>query len=292
MATTDRFTALLADLLPPRAPSGDEGPLRAILAAHLEAMGAEVEVDPVGNLGARRGEGGSLVLLALDEPTFAATGAGPDGRGAAALGTALPPQDLDGHVVQSREGGKAVLRAGERGLLLDPLVGSPEPGTVFTYSAQRQAVGEHLVGPGIGTRTLQAATLAALAGLPDFTLVALARTGIAARGGQEFLFRLRRPVGVALDAVLEEDGSEMGAGPLEFARAAGYARPAPLAGLSGVRCLVRAQEPVLASLLLPAGILGRSLALAVRYRGGDRERLHIQDAVRLVELLQSALSPS
>jgi hypothetical protein len=292
VATTDRFASLLADLLPPQAPSGDEGPLRAILTAHLEAMGAEVEVDPVGNLSARRGEGGSVVVLALDEPTFAATGAGPDGRGVAALGTALPSQELDGHVVRSRQGGKAVLRAGERGLLLDPLVGTLEPGTVFTYAAQRRVAGAHLVGPGIGTRALQAAALAALAELPEFTLVALARTGIAGRGGQELLFRLRRPVGVALDAVLEEDGSEMGAGPLEFARAAGYARPASLAGLSGVRCLVRAQESVLASLLLPAGILSRSLALAVRYRGGDQERLHIQDAVRLVELLQSALSPS
>ncbi len=246
----------------------------------------------MGNLSARRGDGGSLVLLALDEPTFAATGAGPGGLGAAALGTALTPQDLDGRAVQGRHGEEAVLRAGAHGLLLDPLGGEPEPGALFTYRAQRRAVGDYLVGPGVGKRTLQAAALAALAGIESFTLVALARTGIASRGGQELLFRVRRPLGVALDAVLEEDGSEMGAGPLEIARAAGFARPASLAPSVPARSLVRAQEPVLASLLQPAGVMARSLALAVRYRGGDQERLHIQDAVRLAELLQSALSPS
>ena len=62
-------------------------------------MGADVATDAVGNLFARRGDGGSLLLLALDEPTFAATGAGPEGLGAVALGTALAAQELDGRAV-------------------------------------------------------------------------------------------------------------------------------------------------------------------------------------------------
>lgn len=274
------------------APCGDEGALRAALSARLDALGAVVDRDSVGNLMARRGNGGSLLLLALDEPTFVATGAGPDGMAVAALGVQLSARELDGRAVVSPRGDRALLRAGAHGLLLDPLGDPPEPGQAYIYSTARRIMDGHLVGPGAGARALQALALAALERLADFTLVALARTGIAARGGQELLFRARRPLGVALDAVVEEDGSEIGAGPLEFARASGYARPASLAPCAGTRVLVRTDQPVLASLLQPAGVLARSLALAVRYRGGDQERLAIQDAVRLADLLQSVLSSS
>lgn len=292
MPTSEQLISLLAALLPLPAPAGEEGPLRGALAEHLRGMGAEVEIDPVGNLCARRGDGGKLLLLALDEPTFAATGAGPDGLAAAALGTSLTPQELEGRAVQGLRGEEASLRVGAPGLLLDPLGEAPEPGQLFIYQAKRRIVGDYLVGPGVGGRALQAAALLSLNELQDFTLIGLARTGIAARGGQELLFRARRPLGVALDAVVEEDGSEVGAGPLEIARAAGYARPASLASSAGARALVRTDLPVLASLLQPAGISGRSLGLSVRYRGSDQERLAIQDAVRLVGLLQSVLSPS
>ncbi len=258
----------------------------------LAQMGAQVALDAVGNLTAVRGEGGVLLLCALDEPTFVATGAGPGGLGAAALGSPLPPQELDGRIVRDLAGAEAQLRAGARGLLLDPFGEPPEPGRLYVYGASRRIVGDSLVGPGAGVRALQAAAIAALEGVEQFTLVALARTGVAARGGLELLHGVRRPQGVALEAILEEDGSEIGLGPLEIARAAGYARPASFAWDAGTRSTVCADLPVLASLLQPAGVVARALALAVRYRGSDQERLSIQDAVRLADVLRSALSPS
>ena len=168
----------------------------------------------------------------------------------------------------------------------------PAPGDLLRFGAPRRIVGDAAVGPGIGRRLLQAAALAACWQLADVTLVALARTGISPRGGQELLLRSGCTMGVALEVAVEEDESEIGQGPLEIVRAMGFARAASLGPSAGARPAVRTDQPVLASLLLPAGVAARSFALAARYRGSDLERLAIQDAVRLAELLQSALSPS
>jgi hypothetical protein len=275
----------------PAAPAGREGPLRDLLAQALTAAGAQAEVDAVGNLIARKGHGGQLVLVGLDEPSFIATGGGPGGRGLAATGTALKPDALNGRLIKAGDR-LAVLRAQKEELTLDPLQEPWEAGEAGVFAAPRFAAGDALVGPDAAHRALLAALLEASAALSDLTVIGLSRSGFSQQGGAALLLAERRQRGVALEVVDEDDGSEIGNGPLLLL--GGYAAPPRVQQLrrEGVPCAVRAAARPLAGRLQSAGIEGIGLALAARYHGSDQERIAYQDAVAMAGLLREVLASS
>ena len=288
------LVGLFAAMAPLGSAAGGEGPLRDWLASHLMEQGADVSTDALGNLLARAGGGGPLVLCALDEPTFFATGTGHEGRGVVASGTALGLEVLSGRRVRSAGGHEALLQARAGELLLDPLSGLPEVGEAFTFAQERRAVEGALVGPDAGRRSLICAVLAALKWRVDFTLLGLARAGFSPQGGQDLLLRSGCSRGVALDLLEEEDEHKVGCGPVLLARSSRYVAPERMRGLFGTgrQTAVRPELRSLAARLQPAGIEGLGICLPVRYLGGDQERIAYQDVEGLRELLKEALAPS
>ncbi|MDA8346138.1 MAG: hypothetical protein M0Z66_11715 [Thermaerobacter sp.] len=280
----------MADL---SAPSGAEGPLRDWLRHELESKGAATEVDAVGNLLAHKGDGGQLLLLGLDEPTFIATGGGPGGKGAGASGTDLKNDALAGRLVRAQRQ-EALLRIEKDELTFDPLDEAFAVGQSAVFAAERRVVHDALIGPDSGRRACIAAALAAVADLRDMTLVGLSRSAFSPQGGASLLLRARRPQGVALDVLDEDDGNEIGCGPVLLARAKGYAAPPKMRSLrrDGVTVAVRPEFRTLAARLLPAGVEGLAVGLLARYRGGDQERIAYQDANGLADLLREVLAAS
>lgn len=275
------------------APSGAEGPLRDHLRREFEALGAEVEVDGVGNLLARKGGGGQLLLFGLDEPTFIATGGGPGGKGAGAPAHGPKAEALAGRLVAAGDR-QAILRLEKDELTFDPLGEPIDVGCAAVFGAPRRAIGGALVGPDAGRRACIAAALEVLGQIGDFTAVGLSRSAFSQQGGAALLLQQRRPLGVALEVLDEDDGIEIGSGPVLLARGGGYAAPPRLHGLrrDGACVAVRPEFRPLAARLQPAGVDGLAIGLVARYRGGDLERIAHQDAQALAVLLREVLAAS
>lgn len=277
------------DIRPLRAPAGGEGRLAQQIRAWVQAEG-DVRADRAGNLLFERPGPGPrrLLLVGLDEPTFALAGTS-DGRASFALyGCVLTAAALCGRAVRVGEdlavigGPDEASRVSDLWLDCDPARPAEPLGTWATEQTERDG---RAIGRACGPRMLQAVAVAhALQFKGALTLAFAAKTGV----GEQGIAPLLREGAFDEAAMLVpvQRAAKVGDGALLVRHMPGMSSDLSLSErLSGAAKDVIADESDRAALARPvrqAGIPCVALGLPVGYRTGPWETISFRDAEQLL----------